>query len=164
MVVAVLGMKRLDSIWGPILPTKTSNGPSALTNRRGVLVNASNLLRIIAGLSLSVGDIQLIGHLFILNFNMLEFIWQICNCSSYHKWTNQQTHINKIYVIFCWFIVLYFTKYILLVFICWFVILYKYYLMYEYRTYKFETTFCTKWGRLCATNQVLRAEFSDIRN
>jgi hypothetical protein len=78
------GIKRLDGIWGPIQPTKRSNVPSALTNRRGVLVNASNLLRIIAGLSLSIGDIQPIGHLFTLNFNMIEFIFHIYNCCSYH--------------------------------------------------------------------------------
>jgi len=52
MAVAVLGIKGPDSIWGPIRPTKRSNGTSVLTNRRGVLVNASNLLHIIAELSL----------------------------------------------------------------------------------------------------------------
>ena len=66
ILVAVLGIKRLDSIWSPIRPTKKSNGPSALINRLGVLVNASNLLRIVAGLSLSIGDIQPIGHVALL--------------------------------------------------------------------------------------------------
>jgi Na+/H+ antiporter NhaD/arsenite permease-like protein len=70
---------------GPIRPTKSSVGPSARTNRRGVLVNASNLLCNIAGLPLSIGDIQPIGHLFTLNFNMFQFInMQICNRYSYH--------------------------------------------------------------------------------
>lgn len=84
MVVAVLAIKRLDGIWGSIRPNKRSKGPSALTNRRGVLVNASNLLHIVAGMSLSIGDKHPIGHLFTLNFNMLQFILRICNCSSYH--------------------------------------------------------------------------------
>jgi len=38
-------------------------------------------------------------------------------------------------------------------FIYWFVIFYKYYLMHEYVTYKFVTTCCIKYGRLCATNR-----------
>ena len=37
----------------------------------------------------------------------------------------------------------------------WFVILYKYYLMHEYATYKFVTTYCTECGHLCAADQCL---------
>jgi hypothetical protein len=85
MVVVVLVIKRLDGIWGPIRPTRSLKDPSTRTNRRGVLVNASKLLCNIAGLSLSIGDMQPVGHLFTLNFNIFEIInMEICNCCSYH--------------------------------------------------------------------------------